>query len=477
VTYPHKILFVTPPYHCGVAEIAGRWIPLNFIYLSGAARQAGLVAEIYDAMSKNHGYPEIEKRFRESISDYVASTALTSTINDAIKTLELAKRVKPDTITILGGVHPTFMYEEVLKSSAAVDYVVIGEGEGTLCHLLTVLEEGGDPATVPGVAFRRGDVIVKTPKRHFMESIDDLPAAWDLLDWQNYSYFVIPDSRLGAIFTSRGCDHDCAFCSQQKFWDRSWRARDPRKVVDELEFLYNTYQVNVFLISDEHPTRDRQRWESFVDLLVARKLPIYLLMETRAADIVRDKDIIGKYRKAGIVYISIGIDAASQATIDVVGKDAGRDEAKHALDLIHEHGIVSEASFMLGFPDESSASVKRTFQLAQHYNPDNANFLAVTPWPYADMYPEVKEYIREWDYGKYNLVDPIIEPKEMSLRQVEVAIVDCYRKFYMSKMIEVMTMKDDFKRGCLIRFTKLFMGSSFVFKKLGVGILGKLRRG
>lgn len=477
MAHPRKILFVTPPYHCGVAEIAGRWIPLNFVYLSGAARQAGLVAEIHDAMARNHGYPEIETRLRDSRADYVASTALTSTINDAIKTLELAKRVKPDTVTILGGVHPTFMYEEVLKSSSAVDFIIIGEGEISLGHLLTVLEEGGDPATVPGVAFRRGDVIVKTPKRPFMKNIDDLPAAWDLLDWQNYTYFVIPDSRLGAIFTSRGCDHDCAFCSQQKFWDRSWRARDPRKVVDELEFLYNTYQVNVFLISDEHPTRDRQRWESFVDLLVARKLPIYLLMETRAADIVRDKDIIGKYRKAGIVYISIGIDAASQATIDIVGKDARGDESKQALDLIHEHGIVSEASFMLGFPDESSASVKRTFQLAQHYNPDNANFLAVTPWPYADMYPEVKEYIREWNYAKYNLVDPIIEPKEMSLRQVEVAIVDCYRKFYMSKMIEVMTMKDDFKRGCLIRFTKLFMGSSFVFKKLGVGILGKLRRG
>ena len=71
------------------------------------------------------------------------------------------------------------------------------------------------------------------------------------------------------------------------------------------------------------------------------------------------------------------------------------DVAKKALDLIHEQGIVSEASFMLGFPDETTASVKSTFQLAQHYNPDNANFLAVTPWPYADMYTDVRQYIRE----------------------------------------------------------------------------------
>jgi anaerobic magnesium-protoporphyrin IX monomethyl ester cyclase len=465
---------VTPPYHCGVVEIAGRWMPLNFVYLAGVARQAGLVAEIYDAMSKDHGYMQIEQRFSGSMADYVASTALTSTSNDAIKTLELAKRVKPDTITILGGVHPTFMYEEVLKSSPAVDYIVCGEGENTLRQLLTVLEAGGDPATVPGLAFRQGDIIVQTPKRRFMESLDDLPAAWDLLDWKDYSYFFIPGSRLGAVSTSRGCDHDSLFCSQQKFWEKSWRARNPQKVVDELEFLYTTFQVNVFLITDEHPAKNRERWETFLDLLIARKLPIYLLMETRLPDIIRDRDIIGKYRKAGIVYISIGNEAIGRTTLDPVGEETNVDLARKALELIHEQGIVSEASFLLGFPGETGASVKRTLQLAQQCNPDNANFFAVTPWPYDDTYAEVRQQIRERDYARYNLVDPIIEPKSMSMLQMEVALAECYRKFYMGKILEVMTMKDDFKRGYMLRSTKLFMGSPFIFKKLRVGMLGKI---
>src|SRR5512140_2709606 len=96
-----KITFVAPPYHCGVVEIAGRWMPLNFVYLAGAARQAGLTVEIYDAMTKGHGYPEIEKRMREANADYVAATAITSTINDAIKTLTLAKSINPQVVTIL----------------------------------------------------------------------------------------------------------------------------------------------------------------------------------------------------------------------------------------------------------------------------------------------------------------------------------------------------------------------------------------
>lgn len=472
---PRKILFVTPPYHCGVVEIAGRWLPLNFVYLAGAARQAGLTAEIWDAMTKDHGYPEIEKFFRGSNADYVASTAITATINDAVKTLELAKNIKPDTVTILGGVHPTFMSEEVLKSSPAVDYIICGEGEITLRQLLTVLEAGGDPAAVPGLAYRKGEAIVKTSVRPLMESIDDLLAAWDLLDWRDYTYFFIPDSRLGAISTSRGCHHDGIFCSQQKFWERSWRARDPLKVVDELEYLFTTYQVNVFLITDENPTKDRERWEAFLDLLIERGLPIHLLMETRPPDIIRDRDIIGKYLKAGIVYISIGIEAADQATLEAISKEAGVDEARQALDIIHEQGIVSEASFMLGFPDETSASVKRTLELAQYCNPDNANFFAVTPLPYADIYADVRQYIREWDYSRYNLVDPVIEPKMMSMLQMEVALAECYRKFYMGKITELITMKDDFKRGYMLRATKLFMGSPFILKKLSIGVLGKLK--
>ncbi len=469
-----KVLLVTPPYHSGVDEIAGRWIPLGLVYLAAAARQVIPDAEIYDAMAKGHAYPEIEHRLRESMADYVASTAITATINDAVKTLELAKRIKPDTVTILGGVHPTFMYEEVLTGSAAVDYIIIGEGEVTLRHLLEVLEADGNPETVAGIAFRREGAVVRTGSRTFMESIDDLPAAWDLLDWEDYYSLVIPGSRLGTISSSRGCRHVCAFCSQQKFWEQSWRARDPRKVADELEYLYATYGVNVFLIADEHPTRSRERWETFLDALIAKDIPVYLLMETRAPDIIRDSDIIWKYRKAGIIYISVGIETADQAALDAVKKEMNIAEMGRVFDILREQEIVSEASFMLGFPDETPSSINNTMQLVQEYNPDIANFLTYTPWPYSEGYTDLEPHLRVHDYGKYNMVDPVLEPHKMSILQVEVAQADCYRRFYMGKLMEFMTMKAGFKRDYLMRITKLFMSSHFVMKKLGVGILGKI---
>src|SRR5512138_946226 len=117
-----KVLFVTPPYHCGVVEVAGRWIPLQFVYLAGAARAAGHECEIFDAMSLFAGHEEIGRRIDASRPDVVAISAITATFPDA---LEVARAAKASgAVTVLGGVHPTFMYPEFLRDGA-VDFASI----------------------------------------------------------------------------------------------------------------------------------------------------------------------------------------------------------------------------------------------------------------------------------------------------------------------------------------------------------------
>lgn len=464
----HKILFVTPPYRCGVVDIVGRWVPLGFVYLAGTARMAGLRAEIYDAAAKNHGFREIEQYFKHSDASYIASTALTASINDAVKTLELAKTLNPAVITILGGIHPTFCFPEVLKSAHSVDYIVCGEGEETLVDLLHCLENGGDPDDIPGIAFRRAGEVVKTVARQAIENIDTLKPAWDLLDWSDYKYFVIPDSRLAVISTSRTKVHSGKSC---KASESVLRFREPGRVVDEIVYLNETYGVNVFLLADDCPTGNRRRWELLLDLLISRDLSLFIMLQTCSGDIVRDSDIIWKYRQAGVVHVYVDLGTAGIASSAAHAPDP---EVKRALTLLHDHGIISEASFVVGGAEETMMSVERTFNLAQSYNPDNAQFIAMTPWPYDDTFAAVKQYIRVYDYSRYNFFDPIMEPKEMSLQQVDAAIVGCYRKYFMGKMLELMRMKDKFKRDYLMRAMKLIVGSSFILKKMGIEILNKI---
>jgi len=462
-----RILFITPPYHCGVVEVAGRWVPLTFVYLGGVAREVGLEPIIYDAMTKFHGYEEIRKVITDIKPHYVATTAITSTIVDALEVLKLAKDINPSVITIIGGVHPSFLYGEVLQNRY-VDYVVREEGEETLKELLLTIESGRSLDKVRGIAYKVDGKIVAGELRPFIQDLDVIPTAWDLIDWRDYRYFVIPNSRLGTVSTSRGCSHNCTFCSQQKFWHQSWRARSPERVVNEIEDLLRRSGVNVFLIPDEYPTNDRKRWESFLDRMIERDLGVYLLMETRAADIVRDKEILWKYRKAGIVHVYVGLETVEQESLDYIKKDSNLWEGKESLRLLREHGIITETSFILGFPDETMDSIEKTLRTAIDYNPDFAHFLAIAPWPYADIYNEMKEYIKIFDYRKYNLIDPVIKPKDMTLKDIDRAIVDCYRAFYMNKYAEIkVEEKDEFKKNYMLTSMRLIMGSSFIKEKMG----------
>lgn len=464
----NKILFVTAPYHAGVVEVAGRWVPLYMVTVAGACQSAGFECVIYDAMTKDSNHDDVQRVIKDTKPDVVAVSTITSTAIDAIKVLETAKQVDPQITTIAGGIHASFMYEEIFSQNSCVDYVVVGEGEVTLVELLNCLGQNNDPAQVAGIAYtdQRG-TITKTSARPHLKSLDNMPMAWDLLDWDDYTYYILPGSRLGAVATSRGCEFGCTFCSQQKFWQRSWRGRTADDVVREIKLLHDTYRVDVVLLTDDYPTPDRGRWESILDKLMALNLPVKLLMETRAQDIIRDKDILHKYKAAGIIHIYVGTEGTSQQLLDLIQKEQSVDESIEALKLCREHGIITETSMILGFPDDTKQSLLETIERAKLLNPDFAHFLAIAPWPYADIYQELEPYVEEYDYRHYNLVDPVIKPKNMTRKEVDEAIVDGYRQFYMGRFDNILEIKDTFIRDYMLTAVKRMMEHSFIREKIG----------
>ena len=460
-----KILLVTAPYHCWGVQVVGTWPPLHLVYLAGAARQANTLPKIHDAMNKMHGHAEIRAEIERFKPDYiltydylpVTGAISTAAMPASIAILKLAKEIDPGIVTVLGGPHPTFLFKDVLESEKGiVDYILLGEGEETLRELLQALQNG-TVKDVKGIAYVDDGKVVANARRKQITDLEELSPAWDLLDWEVYNYLVSPGGRMASISTSRGCEMSCSFCSQRLFWRGAWRARNPERVIEEIVFLYEKYQIKVFTLIDAYPTRDRLRWERLLDLLIEKNLDISLLMETRVEDIVRDKDILDKYRKAGIIHIYMGAESADEAVLNSLNKDIEMKTTKEALELLNKAGIVTEASFMIGFPQETWESVKRTIEAAIYLNPDVAIFPIITPWPYTPLYKEMKDRIKVFDYSKYNLVTPIIEPFEMSLEEVSEALVKCYMEFYSHKMKEVLSLEDGFKKDYLMSAFRLMM--------------------
>ena len=129
-----------------------------------------------------------------------------------------------------------------------------------------------------------------------------------------------------------------------------------------------------------------------------------------------------------------------------LNKGTNFEQNKQALDLLREAGIITEASFMIGFPTETWDSIENTIESAMYLNPDIAVFPVVTPMPFTPIHKEMKDRIRVFDYSQYNLVTPIIEPFKMTLEEITQALGTCYMKFYSNKMQEIAELEDGFKR-------------------------------
>lgn len=483
-----RLLLVTPPYHAGVLESAGRWPNLAFVYLAGQARAAGYDVQVYDAMPKMATLEDILAVVESLQPDYAGITAVTAAYPAAVQVLSAVKRLSPGIVTIIGGIHTNFLWRECLKSEPDVDIVVRGEGEETLPELLAALDSVdalaearwsgaarvrlAAPALekVAGIAFRRGGEVIATPRRRFVRNLDDLIPAWNALDWNDYTFYVQPGSRLAIVNSSRGCVNQCSFCSQQIFWHRTYRQRQPEALVAELEYLRDHHGVTVAMLSDEYPTRDRHRWERILDLLIERRVGMEILLETCVEDILRDADLMDRYREAGIRHVYVGVEAVTDERLDLFKKNIRCEQSREALRLLNEADIITECSFVLGMPDETWDSIERTLELARYYNPDMPHFLTIAPWPYAELYPQLQEHIVDFDYSHYNFVVPVVKPKAMTTAEVEQAIVHCYKGFYMEKMRQVQALPEGFKRDYMLRSFQVMMENSFLRGLMGSGV-------
>lgn len=454
-----------------MVESAGVWMPLGLAYLAGSLRSAGFEPSIYDAMSLFHDADQIRDTLSEVQPDVVALTAYTATADAALQVLQAAKEAVPGVTTVIGGVHPTFMAAEILQDPAA-DYVVRGEGEEALPELLTCLNAGESADRVDGISFRDPNgAVVHTPDRALIADLDALPIAWDLIDWPTYYYRTKPGSRLAITSWSRGCTEACTFCSQQKLWRQTWRPRSVDAIIAEVRMLRSQYGVDTLEVADECPTRDRDRWERILDRLIHEDLGVELLLETRTDDIVRDEDIMYKYRAAGILHMYAGVESGRQDRLDLMRKNLSIETTRRAIKLLNDAGIISETSFLLGFPQDTPETVQEALDLSIEYSPDLAFFLAVTPWPYSDMYASVADRIEVREYSLYNLTNPIIRPDAMSREELSALLSKAFMTFYMHKMRSLHTLPPH-KREYMMRVAKLLMEESYLSEEVKMTMAG-----
>ena len=171
------------------------------------------------------------------------------------------------------------------------------------------------------------------------------------------------------------------------------------------------------------------------------------------------RDLLPLYRKAGLLHISLGTEAAAQMKLDRFRKQTTIEQNKKAIQLIKEAGIVAEAQFIIGLESETKETIEETYRYALDWKPDMANWNMYTPWPFAELFEELGDRVEVRDYSKYNFVTPIMKPDEMERDDVLKGVLRNYGRFYMRKaFLQYPFIRDRFKRrymlGCLKAFAR-----------------------
>jgi anaerobic magnesium-protoporphyrin IX monomethyl ester cyclase len=465
-----RILFIHPNYHSGGAEIAGTWPPAWVAYLAGSLRAAGF-SDIHfiDAMTENVTPEDLRQRMTNLAPDVVGTTAITPAIYVAEEVLKLAAEVVPGALRVLGGIHATFMYRQVLSEAPWVDVIVRGEGEEIMTALMQVRRDGRwpkDKRKIKGLAFMDEGEIVATPAASTVKNLDGIDPDWTILDWSKYLYTPL-GVRVAIPNMARGCPFTCSFCSQWKFW-RDYRVRDPKKVADEIERLVNDHQVGFFILADEEPTINRRKFIEFCEELIARGLPdrVKWGINTRVTDIMRDRDLLPLFRRAGLVHVSLGTEAAAQLKLDQFNKETTVADNKLAIQLLRDADIFVEAQFIVGLDNETPETLEETFQMAWDWQPDLANWAMYTPWPFTPLFQDLRDQVEVFDFSKYNFVTPIMKPAAMTRGELLNGVMKNYRRFYMRKALFHYPWRGTgFRRkyllGCLKAFLKAGVGRTF----------------
>jgi anaerobic magnesium-protoporphyrin IX monomethyl ester cyclase len=399
-----RILLLNPPHTAIGSRIPHEHLPpLGLLSVGGPLIDAGHTVELLDAEFGPLSVADIVRRAAAFgpgavLLGHSGSTSAHPTVAIIARAL---KEVMPAVFIVYGGVYPTFAWERILREEPPIDIIVRGEGEVTAPRLMTALENGTPLKDVPGLAFRLRGRPFCTPPAPVPENLDDFRVGWELIDHRRYTYWG--DKRAVVVQFSRGCPHQCTYCGQQVFW-RKWRHRSPRAFAAEIASLHRRQGVEVFNLADENPTASREAWREFLEALVAENVTVILVGSTRADDIVRDADILSLYKRAGVARFLLGIEHFSEETLRRVRKDSSKAKDREAIRLLREHGILSMATYVIGFEEERDRDYAAALRHLLSYDPDQIQLLYAAPHHWtafseAEAHRRVIQTdLRKWDY-------------------------------------------------------------------------------
>lgn len=413
--------------------------PLGLLSIAGPLIDYGHIVNLIDADYKPMPIKEIIDKTLSYNPDVImlghsGSTSAQPTINSIT---ELIKSKNEKIKIIVGGVFPTYHWKEILDDNLQIDYIVCGEGEKVILNLITALENKTDVSSIKGIAHRKNNISIKNAPEELIKNLDDYRIAWEFLNQYNYTYWG--KRKAVVIQFSRGCPYPCTYCGQSLFWVK-WRHRDPQLLADEIEMLHKKYGVEIINFADENPATNKKAWKQFLEALIAKNLDLALVGSLRADNIVRDAEILHLYKKAGFERFLLGIENYDETVLEKIKKAGKISKDKEAIQLLRKHNILSMATYVVGFGEETTKDFYNSLKQLLSYDPDQVQLLYVTPHKWTPYFEEIKhKEIIQLDQKKWDYKHQIMATKSLKPWQV-ILYVKCIEVIMQSRPKAIMRL-------------------------------------
>lgn len=346
---------------CGIVSP----FPVGLYSISDYCRPHGFDVDVLDPGPQLHQreYDSLElladavlALFDPGDYDIIGFSTMGATFPVTIYLAEKAAFINPSASIIFGGPHASFLFDSILKALPFIDAVVVGEGEETFLQMLQAAQYSALFCWdgVPGVKTRSNNFV----PRSLLKSLDVLPVELHTLERNRYSGLTPGGSH--ELEVIRGCFASCRFCSTTMYWQRKVRRKSTSGLIAYMLALADATGLGVFNLLGDNFSYPGPEFREFCRFLITCKAGISWQCSCRIGDL-KMSDIDLMYR-AGCTGIFVGIESASQETLDKLNKRINLARTLQLTAAAVSSGIRITASHIIGFPWETKAMIYDTIR-------------------------------------------------------------------------------------------------------------------
>lgn len=267
-----------------------------------------------------------------------------------------------DAPVIWGGQAPSSLPEMYLRDGRP-DYLSLGEGEITIYEFVRAVESGADMSQIPGLAYLdESGAYVQTPLRKVADLTEFPEIDWSFIEPQKYFSSFFHCTKMLYLHASKGCPGSCTFCANKQFHQGCNRCRDPKHVMHDLEYLVGKCGANGIYFSDEQFVPNRRIRNELLSMILDSGLDFVWGCQMRLG--VLNEEDVNYMAKAGCRWILFGIETGSQEMVKKIKKGTDLRLAKPTIEWCEKAGITVQASFIIGYPEETPAEMQQTIDMA-----------------------------------------------------------------------------------------------------------------